>query len=93
METNTNPNNIQTQVDEVVTQEDYTPYQAAGVVSKLVGRRVREQMLYNYVGKGYIPSTFGTRETNKGSREVRVILKEDLKVWLVKFLTKNIPTS
>lgn len=76
-------------VNAIGSQADFTPYQAAGVASKVLGRRVREQMLYNYVSKGYIPSQDGERTTNKGVRVVRVILAADLQAWLVKFASKQ----
>jgi hypothetical protein len=72
------------------TQKDFTPYQAAGVCSRVLGKRVREQMLYNYVAKGYIASTTGVRETNKGQRSVRVIEREALFTWMVRFTTKQL---
>jgi hypothetical protein len=73
----------------VPQQVDFTPYQAAGVLSRFLNRKVREQMLYNYVGKGYIPSTVGERTTNKGARQVKVILRADLVAWITKFAGKS----
>jgi hypothetical protein len=71
-------------------QVDFTPYQAAGAVSKIVGERVREQMMYNYVAKGYIASRLGTRTTNKGEREVKVIPRDALREWVLKYAAKKL---
>jgi hypothetical protein len=37
--------------------EFVSPYKAASIVSAVCEKRVREQMLYNYVNKGYIVSS------------------------------------
>lgn len=88
--TNTTPlNDLLDRVEGVLTQDNYTPYQAAGAVSKIVDQRVREQMMYNYCKKGYIPSHVGTKTTNKGEREVTLITKEDLTEWVLKYAAKK----
>jgi len=73
------------------SQEDFTPYEAAKVASKLRNTYVREQMLYQYVAKGRIASHKGERQVKKegaGPREVKVIDAADLADWLRKYLTK-----
>lgn len=75
--------------DLVPERDDFTPYEAAGVASSIAGTYVREQMLYNYVGKGMIPSTTGVRTTKKGEREVKVITRDDLVEWLNKYFGRK----
>lgn len=81
---------LETNIDRVLgTQNDFSPYEAAGRASTLAGRYVREQMLYNYVAKGYIAiaSATGVRSLKNGTtRNIKVIERETLKTWLMNYL-------
>lgn len=76
-------------IREVGSRTDLTPYECAGVVSRVKGSEVRPQMLYQYVNKGYIPSSVGFRNTSQGPREVKVIGREDFLRWSLGYLVKN----
>jgi len=80
-------------VESALAGEDFTPYQLAGAASKVVGKYVREQMLYQYVAKGFIPSQAGSRPTKQGPRDVKVILRADAVAWLMKYATKQLAAS
>lgn len=69
-------------IEEVVTQEEYSPYKLSKCASQLAGKYVREQMLYNYCSKGMIPSYKDSEGRIKVSREAAI-------EWLNKYLTKN----
>jgi len=62
-----------------------TPYAAAKIVNEIlteVGiKNIPPQMVYNYVGKGYIAST-----EIAGKKKVSI---EDLQVWIEKYLAKK----
>lgn len=82
-------NELRTKIEKVLgTQNDFSPYEAAGRASILAGRYVREQMLYNYVAKNYIASSRGERTLKNGTKKtIKVILRADLVNWLEKYLT------
>lgn len=74
-------NELEDEVRSAVKEESYSPYKFSKVCSELKGSYVREQMIYNYVSKGYIPSSKVEGKLT--------ISKEDGVVWLVKYLSKN----
>lgn len=58
-----------------------SPYAAAKLVNEILSehdlKNIPPQMMYNYVAKGYIPST---------DKKIKV---EDLHEWMVSYLTKK----
>lgn len=58
-----------------------SPYAAAKLVNEILSgyglKNIPPQMMYNYVAKGYIPST---------DKKINV---EDLHEWTIKYLTKK----
>lgn len=65
--------------------ELYTPYQAAKLVNAVLDehgiKNIPPQMMYNYVGKGYIESTLVD-----GKKKVTL---ESVQSWLIKYLEKK----
>jgi hypothetical protein len=68
----------------------FTPYACAGIASRIVGHRVREQMLYNYAAKGYIQVGRATKVTNRGTTTVKSVQRDELVRWLSQYATRFI---
>jgi len=85
-----NMSQLNVAIVEATQADDFTPYELAGVASKLVGKYVREQMLYQYVAKKFIPSGTSTRATKKGPREVKAVAQADARAWLTKYASKQL---
>jgi hypothetical protein len=51
-------NDKMTKAEELLKDVEWiSPYKLASIVSSVVGKHVREQMIYNYCKKGYIKSS------------------------------------
>src|SRR6516164_8454055 len=61
-----------------------SPYHLAHAVSELVGRYVREQLVYNYVNKTPNPYI----KASKGSTGKWQVNREDAVAWMVRFASK-----
>ena len=68
-------------MNQTQTQTLLTPYAASKIASESLGRQIRPQMVYNYVGKGYIPSV-----VVDGKKFVEV---DVLEAWIEKYRAKN----
>jgi hypothetical protein len=66
----------------LLTKEYLTGYEVSKLTSTLVGRYVREQMVYNYMKNGMIKTT----PMPDGKRRVS---QEQFRTWFSKFGTKN----
>jgi hypothetical protein len=69
-------------LDELVTEDTYTPYQVAGIVNKVyaivgVTKVIPPQMMYIYNSKGYL-----------GEKGNKLVTKEQVLEFLVKKQTK-----
>jgi len=60
-----------------------SPYQLAGILTSLIGRKVHAPMIYQYVGKGWIPSSLS--QTGK-----KIISRDDAIEWSAKYIAKNV---
>jgi hypothetical protein len=69
-------------VRELIAEPNVSPYALAQYASVLCGRYVREQMVYQYVAKGRIPSVLIDGRKN--------VSREDAIAWLVKYAAKNV---
>lgn len=65
-------------IDELVTEEWFSPYKVAKLESILRGKQIPPQKLYGYCRNGYIP--FTTNSTGKMQ-----ISNSDTKLYLSKF--------
>ena len=66
-----------------VKESEVSPYKLSKIASELVGRYVREQMVYSYVRQGLIKGS--KNELGKWS-----IKREDANVWLNKYVPKHV---
>ena len=61
----------------------YSPYMISKVISEMLGREVRPQMVYLYTQKGYI-------EGSVIDGKIQVTQEEVIR-WVTKYVTKNDP--
>lgn len=73
---------LENMIEEVVSEEFYTPYKIASLLSSFVSSKVNPQMMYNYCKKNYI--VYSLNEVNK-----MIVEKKEVKRFMTKYLTKK----
>ena len=63
-------------------EKEYSPYGLSVLASTTFQKRIREQMMYNYVAKGYI-------KAHKNSEGKWRISEESARAWLFKYGIRN----
>ena len=65
------------------TESTYSPYALSKVLSGILGREIKPQMMYLYTKKGYIGSSVVGGKI--------LVTSEDAIEWAEKYITKNDP--
>lgn len=78
-----NAETIQADVEAIFTVEFYSPYKMASLISQLIGRELKPQMLYQYTKKGFLAMSKSTTGKQQISRQTAID-------WTVGYVLKNI---
>lgn len=79
---------VMSRIESALSEEFYSPYKFAQVVSDVLGREVRPQMIYNYCKKGEKSNAEWTIKATTNNTNKKVISRDEGVRWLSKFVER-----